>query len=42
MIHHLILLSEKQESVWNGQVVVSEKDDAADRIRKLPIFVVVW
>jgi hypothetical protein len=31
-----------EESVWNGQVVISEKEETADRIRKMPIFVVIW
>jgi len=31
-----------EESVWEGQVVVSEKYETADRIRKMPLFVVIW
>jgi len=41
MIHHLILLSEKQESVWNGQVVISDKVETADIIRRMPVFIVI-
>jgi len=31
-----------EESVWNGQVVISEKDETGEKIRNMPVFIVIW